>query len=80
MIDHTGVSVEDFESSREFYAAALAPLGYDLLLEFHSAIAGFGEAGKPDFWIGGGEANTRGSTSPSVPILVGKSRRSTRRR
>jgi catechol 2,3-dioxygenase-like lactoylglutathione lyase family enzyme len=58
VIDHTGVSVEDFESSREFYAAALAALGYELLLEFHGAIAGFGEAGKPDFWIGGGEANT----------------------
>ena len=58
MIDHTGVNVEDFEASREFYAAALAPLGYELLLEFHGAVAGFGEAGHPDFWIGRGEANT----------------------
>ncbi len=58
MIDHTGVNVEDFEASREFYAAALAPLGYEFLLEFHGAVAGFGEAGHPDFWIGRGEANT----------------------
>ncbi len=58
MIDHTGINVEDFEASREFYAAALAPLGYELLLEFHDAVAGFGEAGKPDFWIVRGEANT----------------------
>jgi len=58
MIDHTGVNVEDFEASREFYAAALAPLGYELLLEVHGAVAGFGEAGHPDFWIGQGEANT----------------------
>ncbi|MCA1718227.1 MAG: VOC family protein [Actinobacteria bacterium] len=58
MIDHTGVNVEDFEASREFYAAALAPLGYELLLEFHGAVAGFGEARNPDFWIGQGEANT----------------------
>ncbi len=58
MIDHTGVNVEDFEASREFYAAALAPLGYELLLEFHGSVAGFGEAGHPDFWIGPGEANT----------------------
>ena len=58
MIDHTGVNVEDFEASRELYAAALAPLGYELLLEFHGSVAGFGEAGYPDFWIGPGEANT----------------------
>ncbi len=58
MIDHTGVNVEDLEASREFYTAALAPLGYELLLELHGAMAGFGEAGKPDFWIVGGEANT----------------------
>jgi catechol 2,3-dioxygenase-like lactoylglutathione lyase family enzyme len=57
MIDHTGVNVEDFEASREFYAAALAPLGYELLLEFHGIVAGFGEAGKPDFCISQGEAN-----------------------
>jgi hypothetical protein len=80
VIDHTGVSVEDFESSREFYAAALVPLGYDLLLEFHGAIAGFGEAGKPDFWIGGGEANTTRVHVAFRADLVGKSRRSTRRR
>ena len=58
MIDHTGVIVGNFEASRRFYAAALAPLGYELLLEFHSSVAGFGEQGKPDFWIVQGEANT----------------------
>ena len=58
MIDHTGVMVGDFETSRKFYAAALAPLGYELLLEFGGCVAGFGEPGKPDFWIGQGEVNT----------------------
>ena len=58
MIDHTGVIVGNFEASRRFYAAALAPLGYELLLEFHASVAGFGEQGKPDFWIAQGEPNT----------------------
>lgn len=64
MIDHTGVNVGDFEASRRFYAAALAPLGYELVLEFDASVtgsgsvAGFGEPGKPDFWIVEGEPNT----------------------
>jgi catechol 2,3-dioxygenase-like lactoylglutathione lyase family enzyme len=58
MIDHTGVTVSDFEASRKFYAAALAPLGYELLREFGGAVAGFGEPQKPDFWIAQGEVNT----------------------
>jgi catechol 2,3-dioxygenase-like lactoylglutathione lyase family enzyme len=58
MIDYTGVIVGSFEASRRFYAAALAPLGYELLLEFHASVAGFGEPGKPDFWIAQGEPNT----------------------
>jgi hypothetical protein len=58
MIDHPGVTVGDFEGSKKFYAAALAPLGYELLLESHESVAGFGEQGHPDFWIAQGEANT----------------------
>ena len=64
MIDHTGINVSNFEVSREFYAAALAPLEYELLHEFDASVTGFGsaasfgEAGKPDFWIGEGEVNT----------------------
>ncbi|MFL9823738.1 VOC family protein [Rhodoplanes sp. SY1] len=60
MIDHVGFPVADYAVSRAFYAAALAPLGYSLIMEFgpdetdmgHAA-AGFGRDGKPDFWIGG---------------------------
>ena len=43
-----------------FYAKALAPLGYTLIMEVNAAVnpsghpaAGFGRSGKPDFWIGG---------------------------
>jgi catechol 2,3-dioxygenase-like lactoylglutathione lyase family enzyme len=41
MIDHTGISVSNFEASREFYAAALAPLEYELLDEFNAFVTGF---------------------------------------
>jgi catechol 2,3-dioxygenase-like lactoylglutathione lyase family enzyme len=63
MIDHTGVSVSDFVTSKAFYMSALRPIGYELLLEFpssvtgHSDVAGFGEPPKPDFWIALGTPN-----------------------
>jgi catechol 2,3-dioxygenase-like lactoylglutathione lyase family enzyme len=58
MLDHIGFPVADYARSKSFYAAALAPLGYRLIVEVqHSAnerpAAGFGAGGKPDFWIGG---------------------------
>ena len=56
MIDHTGISVADVARSKAFYRAALAPLGYELLLEWEK-FAGFGVAPKPDFWIGEGAPN-----------------------
>jgi len=55
MLDHVGLAVANFAKSREFYKQALAPLGYQLLMEFGEA-AGFGKDGKPDFWIGQGNA------------------------
>lgn len=64
MIDHSGVSVSQFQRSKEFYKQALAPLGYALIMELPAAVtgrspvAGFGERGKPDFWINEGQANT----------------------
>jgi catechol 2,3-dioxygenase-like lactoylglutathione lyase family enzyme len=60
MIDHIGFAVSDYARAKAFYAKALAPLGYTLIMEVaaeqnasgHPA-AGFGAGGKPDFWIGG---------------------------
>ena len=59
MIDHVGFPVSDYEWAKSFYAKALAPLGYALVLEVSAAenpsgepAAGFGRDGKPDFWIG----------------------------
>ena len=59
MIDHIGFAVSDYERAKAFYVKALAPLGYVLIMEVPAEgnpsgapAAGFGEGGKPDFWIG----------------------------
>lgn len=63
MIDHTGVAVSDLKKSKAFYEAALAPLGYAVLMEFPAAITGstdvvgFGAPPKADFWIYQGNPN-----------------------
>lgn len=55
MIDHISYAVKNYESSRDFFQKALAPLGYELLHEFEGKSGGFGAAGKPDLWIFEGE-------------------------
>ena len=57
MIDHTGLDVSDPARSRRFYEAALAPLGYKVLMEIPvqftggAVVFGMGVPPKPDFWI-----------------------------
>lgn len=51
VLDHIGIRVSDYDHSKQFYLTALAPLGYKLLFEHPISGAGFGRAGKPDFWI-----------------------------
>ena len=59
MIDHLGLDVGDYRKSRDFYAAALAPLGFDIKKELPAEPpelpdrAGFG-ATHAIFWIAGG--------------------------
>jgi catechol 2,3-dioxygenase-like lactoylglutathione lyase family enzyme len=50
MIDHMGILVSDLDASVAFYTRALAPLGYALVMRIPQ-VAGFGVAGKPDFWL-----------------------------
>src|SRR5262245_38807769 len=50
MLDHIGIRVADYERSKKFYAAALAPLGYQLFMEGSSG-AGFRKEMIPDFWV-----------------------------
>ena len=60
MIDHMGIAASDFDASRRFYEAALAPLGIGLTMEvtpeetggYHGL--GLGKQGKPFFWVGNG--------------------------
>lgn len=76
MIDHTGIVVSDFERSKTFYQQALAPIGYQLMMEFsaavtgHTDVAGFGEPPKPDFWISRGDPNV-----PPLHIAFGTDKR-----
>jgi catechol 2,3-dioxygenase-like lactoylglutathione lyase family enzyme len=65
MLDHIGLSVADFDRATTFYRAALKPLGLGVVMEVTAeetggdAHAGFGDEGKPFFWIGTG-AKPRG--------------------
>jgi catechol 2,3-dioxygenase-like lactoylglutathione lyase family enzyme len=56
VLDHVNLPVSDFERSKHFYEEALSPLGYEMLMEHAISGAGFGRAGKPDFWIKPGTA------------------------
>lgn len=78
MIDHLGISVSDYERAKAFYAKALAPLGYGLIMEVtaaqtgHAAAAGFGADGKPDFWFG-----AEGAMNKPVHIAIAAKDRAT---
>ncbi|WP_439395723.1 VOC family protein [Bradyrhizobium sp. PMVTL-01] len=78
MIDHLGFSVSDYERAKAFYAKALAPLGYGLIMEVtaeqtgHAAAAGFGANGKPDLWFGG-----EGAMNKPVHIAIAARDRAT---
>ena len=68
MIDHSGISVLDFDASKLFYELALAPLGALLLhevpLEFTGGVrvVGYGRD-RPTFWI-----NEGGAQKPTLHI------------
>ncbi len=52
MVDHVGISVSDIEGAKRFYAEALAPLGYSLVMEGEgwAGLAG-GDPPIPDFFL-----------------------------
>jgi catechol 2,3-dioxygenase-like lactoylglutathione lyase family enzyme len=50
MIDHVTVRVQDFSRLLDFYKAALAPLRYEVVMQFEG-VAGLGADGKPDLWL-----------------------------
>jgi catechol 2,3-dioxygenase-like lactoylglutathione lyase family enzyme len=64
LLDHVGFDVSDYDRSKAFYEATLAPLGLTLLMEPMVGIGGFGgDDGKPFFWIG-----TRGAPQTGIHV------------
>jgi catechol 2,3-dioxygenase-like lactoylglutathione lyase family enzyme len=61
VLDHISIRVADYERSKRFYSAALAPLGYALFMEGASG-AGFRKESIPDYWI------KKGDPTPSVHV------------
>jgi catechol 2,3-dioxygenase-like lactoylglutathione lyase family enzyme len=59
VIDHLTLSSSQYEKSKSFYSNALAPLGYKLVKEFGSDVAGFGVGDRLDFWLANDKASTR---------------------
>jgi catechol 2,3-dioxygenase-like lactoylglutathione lyase family enzyme len=51
MLDHISIQCADAAASARFYDAVLATLGAGRVMEFGPAV-GYGERGKPEFWIG----------------------------
>ena len=71
MLDHVSLRVADYDRSKGFYAAALAPLGYLLGMENASG-AGFRRGFIPDFWIKQGEPMSLGARAvPPEPAGCG---------
>src|SRR5262245_41553477 len=56
MLDHVSIGVRDLAASRAFYEAALAPLGFGVVMEGDHYVA-FGPTARPIFFL-----TDRGST------------------
>ena len=51
LIDHIGIAVSNYSTSKAFYTKALAPLGIEQVGE-DQGWAGFGKDGQGAFWFG----------------------------
>jgi catechol 2,3-dioxygenase-like lactoylglutathione lyase family enzyme len=61
VFDHVLLDVDDFDRSRAFYEAALAPLGLEAASEPAPQMVGLGPEGKPLLWLmARGRPTTRG--------------------
>ncbi len=76
MLDHVGLHVSDFARAKDFYRKALAAIGYQLIAEFSAevtgstAVAGFGDPPKPDFWIHSAAQGARTAPAAHVAFRV----------
>ena len=73
MIDHVAVNVSDYDRSRDFYAKALEPIGYSLLMEPVAGTAGSAARGSPN-------SGSRACGSPPRRTCTSRSPRPTGRR
>jgi catechol 2,3-dioxygenase-like lactoylglutathione lyase family enzyme len=71
VIDHITINCSNYDTSKTFYQAALAPLGVALLMELGKA-AGFGLHGKPEFWLNEGATSfqTEAQARAITPVHV----------
>ncbi|MGV3740972.1 MAG: VOC family protein [Burkholderiaceae bacterium] len=59
-MDYAGIVVSDIHRSKDFYEAALAPIGLNLIAEIPASVsgiadaAGFGDSPESQFWISQG--------------------------
>jgi catechol 2,3-dioxygenase-like lactoylglutathione lyase family enzyme len=67
MIDHIRLTISNYARGKKFFEEALSPLGYSVLIDHEISGGGFGRDGKPDFWIKGGELNSRIHVAFSSP-------------
>ena len=56
MFDHIQIKVKDLQSSKRFYTAALAPLGFSVQYE-GDGVLGFGPKNAPALWLAEGESH-----------------------
>ncbi len=61
VLDHVGLAVTDLAAARAFYAAALEPLGFGVVMEFPGVMA-LGLPQQPELWMHQG--------APSAPVHV----------
>jgi catechol 2,3-dioxygenase-like lactoylglutathione lyase family enzyme len=60
-LDHLGLAVSDLARAKAFYAAALDPLGFGIVMEFPGAV-GLGPPGRPQLWLHQG--------TPAAPVHI----------
>jgi catechol 2,3-dioxygenase-like lactoylglutathione lyase family enzyme len=58
MIDHVGLRTQSFDTTVAFYQAALAPLGYKIMMQFEGVV-GLGRE-QPDLWISKADDSSTG--------------------
>lgn len=58
MLDHVVLSVSDYAKAKAFYLKALAPIGYELVMEFNNNVAGIGIGKKPYLIVHAGGKQT----------------------